>query len=124
MPVIEILSLRLNLDKEDDRRLFEILQKRADPGKRNEFMKQALLECLSEEGSGSRSNARQSRKQLKDRAEPTANRIHPEVSRSVRTATAGPQPLPKPVSDAPSVGPAVEMESDSDAAGLVESFIQ
>ncbi len=47
MPNIEIISLRFNLDKDEDRGLFELLQKRCDPGKRNEFLKHALLiNCL------------------------------------------------------------------------------
>ncbi len=47
MANIEIISVRFNLAKDDDRRLFEALQKRSDPGKRNEFIKQALMHGLA-----------------------------------------------------------------------------
>lgn len=43
MPNIEIISLRFNLDKEDDRKLFKALQERSGSGKRNEFIKQILF---------------------------------------------------------------------------------
>ena len=42
MPNIEIISLRFNLDKDNDRRLFQVLQERSDSGKRNEFLKKSF----------------------------------------------------------------------------------
>ncbi len=49
MPNIEIISIRLNLDKDDDRKLFEQLRKqlRKVDGSRNEFLKHLLLAALS-----------------------------------------------------------------------------
>ena len=64
MPNIEIILVRFNLDKEDDCRLFELLQKRSMPRKRNEFLKKALLKCMMEEAGG-KSVARLTRKESK-----------------------------------------------------------
>ncbi len=46
MPNIEVIYLRFNLDKNDDRRLFEALKARTSGGKRNEYIKKLLLDCL------------------------------------------------------------------------------
>lgn len=129
MPNIEIISVRFNLDKDEDRRLFEVLQKRSDPGKRNEFFKRALFNYLSEDSEGGKSVARVSKKQTREPARPPDDVNKPEATESGRTAAAGPHPKPRPVVDAPSDGPASSavanaVEPDPEAAGLVGSFVQ
>ncbi len=127
MPNIEIISLRFNLDKDEDRRLFEVLQKRTDPGKRNEFLKQSLLECLS--GSGARGKAaRTVRKQPLEPAYHPAERL-PEVPGPETRVASGPQAPPKPVAAHVADEKASEVhgapnDADSEAAGLVASFVQ
>ena len=64
MPNIEIISIRFNLGKDNDRRLFQILQERPDSGKRNEFLKQVLSDCLLKE----RPDAKQALSLLKSRS--------------------------------------------------------
>jgi hypothetical protein len=129
MPNIEIISVRFNLDKDEDRRLFDVLQKRSDPGKRNEFLKKVLFNYLSEDSEGGKSVARASKKQTREPAQPRDDVHKPEATGSGRTVAAGPHPEPKPVVDAPSDGPvssavANAMEPDPEAAGLVGSFVQ
>lgn len=46
------MLVRFNLDKENDGKLFEELNKRTDSGKRNEFVKQVLFDCLVNGGKG------------------------------------------------------------------------
>jgi hypothetical protein len=127
MPNIEIISLRFNLDKDDDRRLFEALHKRSDPGKRNEFLKQTLLECLSGSGAGGKA-VRKVRRQPKEPAYPPAERLH-EVPEPEIQAVPGPQAPPMPalgnITDKQaSDGCGSPNEADSEAAGLVASFVQ
>ena len=126
MPNIEIISLRFNLDKDEDRRLFETLQKRTDPGKRNEFLKQVLLECLLGGSAGGKA-VRTVRKQHREPASPPTERL-PEFSGS-ETSAPGPKAPPKPVApniadEKASGGRGSPNEADSEAAGLVASFVQ
>jgi hypothetical protein len=46
MPNIEVILLRFNLDKDDDRRLFKALKTRTSSGKRNDYIKKLLLDRL------------------------------------------------------------------------------
>ncbi len=129
MPNIEIISLRFNLDKDEDRRLFEALQKRSDPGKRNEFLKQVLLECLAGGGAGGKSAVRTSRKQSRETASPPAVQRLPEVPGPEHLSAPGPQAQPKPVGghvvdEQASGGHENGQEADSEAVGLVASFVQ
>jgi hypothetical protein len=129
LPNIEIITVRFNLDKDDDRRIFEELQKRSDPGKRNDFLKQVLLGYLAGNSMGGKSGARASKKQTKERYGPPDDLRQPEVSRSALTGATGLEPPQTPVVDAPSDGPVSRMvasaeEPDPEATGLVGSFVQ
>ena len=129
MPNIEIITVRFNLDKDDDRRIFEELQKRSDPGKRNEFLKQVLLGYLAGNGMGGKSGARASKKQTKECSEHPDDQRQSEVSGSDLTGATGLEPSQTPVVDAPSDGLASRKvasaeEPDPEAAGLVGSYVQ
>jgi hypothetical protein len=129
MPNIEIISVRFNLNKDEDRRLFEVLQKRSDPGKRNEFIKQVLLRYLAGDSVGGKSVARPSKRQSKERDGPPDEIRQPEVSGPALTVAPGVELPPKPLVDVPSDGPASSGvasagEPDLEAAGLVRSFVQ
>jgi len=100
MPNVEIISVRFNLEKDEDRRLFEELQKRSDPGKRNEFLKKVLLECLTADRVSVKPAARSFKRQTKEQAEPPDKRLQ---------HTGGTAGAPEP---------------DPEAAGLVGSFVQ
>ncbi len=73
--------VRFNLDKEDDRRLFELLQKRSMPRKRNEFLKKVLLKYMTEEAGG-KSGARPTKKQSKGalQAETLTSQHDPKIA--------------------------------------------
>jgi hypothetical protein len=126
MPNIEIISLRFNLDKDEDRRLFEALQKRSDPGKRNEFLKHALLECLAQGVAGGKA-VRTSRKQAREPALPPAVRLPEEPGPELTPAPGheAPQPVSGHIAieQAPG-GHKNGQEADSEAVGLVASFVQ
>jgi hypothetical protein len=103
MPNIVIISVRLNLDKDDDRILFEKLQKRL--GKvdqsRNEFLKHLLLNCLSGKSQAGKAAARPLRK--------------PQPHAPAGKATPAAEKLPEKVDE--------QGLSDADAAALVSSFV-
>jgi len=129
MPKIEIVSLRFNLDKEDDNRLFVLLQKRADAGKRNEFLKQLLGDALTAGVAGDRPKARQTKKPPREPFEPIADRPAQEDQHPAQTAAPGPEPGPKPATHAQTSGPdpggaSSTAEPDREAASLVGSFVQ
>lgn len=129
MPKIEIVSLRFNLDKEDDNRLFALLQKRADTGKRNEFLKQLLCDALTAGVAGDKMKARHAKKPIREPFEPAADRQAPEAKGPAQTAALGPEPGPKPAAYAQtgspdSGGASCTTEPDRDAANLVGSFVQ
>ena len=126
MPNIEIILVRFNLDKEDDRRLFELLQKRSMPRKRNEFLKKVLLKYMTEEAGG-KSVARPTKKQSKGalQAETLTSQHDPKIA-SVSQANT---PVSKPVSDEPSLLPASgrtanTTEPDPEVAELIGSIVQ
>ena len=129
MPKIEIVSLRFNLDKEDDNRLFALLQKRADPGKRNEFLKQLLGDALTAGVAGDRPKARQSKKPPREPFEPAADQPAPEAQGPAQTAAPGPEPGTRPAAHVQTSGPdpgavSSTAEPDREAASLVGSFVQ
>ncbi len=128
MPNIEIISLRFNLDKDEDRRLFETLQKRTDPGKRNEFLKQVLLEWLSGGDTGGKA-IRAVRRQPKEPTLPPRDQRLREELGPEPTSAPGPQAPPKPAAAhgaerQASGGRESPQEADSEAVGLVASFVQ
>ncbi len=128
MPIIEIISLRLNLDKEADNKLFEILKKRSDSGKRNEFIKKALLEYLSEVDVAGKPAVRAVKKADKDPVRPPAVQVSggepdPEVPQERGS------PIPRELPSAPSAPePGTDHSSGNDdhseAASLVSQFAQ
>ena len=129
MPNIEIISLRFNLDKDNDRKLFEALQERADSGKRNEFLKQVLFDCIVEDSPEGNSAVKPSKKQAKVSKEPHGVRRLSGVAETGRAAALGPQASPRPASDVAAVGQAARgqenhQEPDAEAAGLVSQFVQ
>jgi hypothetical protein len=126
MPNIEMILVRFNLDKEDDRRLFELLRKRCAPRKRNEFLKKALLQCLTEE-TGEKPGARPIKKQSKGsmQAELDVSRRAPAIAGAPQADT----PEPKPVTDEPSMSIASEKvanttDPDPEVAELIGSIVQ
>ncbi len=126
MANIEIISVRFNLAKGDDRRLFEALQKRSDPGKRNEFIKQVLLECLTDSGRAKpvmRTPKKQSRGPAP--AEPVTGEHAMVIEETPQAA----EPVAAPVPGEPSLHPAADKDTsaavpDLEASGLVGSFVQ
>ncbi len=126
MANIEIISVRFNLAKEDDHRLFEELQKRADPGKRNEFIKQVLLECLTNSGRG-KQVVRISKKQSRGPA--PAEAVAGGHTMVIEEKPQAAAPVAAPVPGEPSLHPAADKDTsaavpDPDASGLVGSFVQ
>jgi hypothetical protein len=128
MPNIEIISLRFNLNRNNDRKLFEALQERADSGKRNEFLKQVLFDCIVEDSPEGNSAVRPSKKQARESKESHAVRGLSGVAETRRAAAPGPQASPKSATDATAGGPACgdvnHLESDAETAGLVSQFVQ
>lgn len=129
MPKIEFVSLRFNLDKEDDNRLFALLQKRADTGKRNEFLKQLLGEALTAGVAGDKTKTRQTRKPPREQFEPAEDRPALEDQSPAQTAAPGPEPGPRPAAHGQTNGPDPGDASstagpDREAASLVSSFVQ
>ena len=129
MPNIEIISLRFNLDKDNDRKLFEALQERADSGKRNEFIKQVLFDRIMEESPEGKSAVRPPRKQARVSKEPHGVRRLSGVAETRRAAALGPQASSRPAADVAAVGQAARgqenhQEPDAEAAGLVSQFVQ
>ncbi len=114
MANIEIISVRFNLAKDDDRRLFEALQKRSDPGKRNEFIKQALMQGLAIE-LGEKPVAR-----LTKKASKRAKVEEPETQVATPSAQqmSGDRPS-LPVSDNTNAA-----ETDPEVAELIGSIVQ
>lgn len=128
MPIIEIISLRLNLEKEADNRLFEILKKRSDLGKRNEFIKQALLEHLSEGGVASKPAARAVKKTAKEpvgssSVQESSGEPGPEVPRE-HGLPVRQEPTKAPSAPAPVTGDSGSDNDHSEAASLVSQFAQ
>ena len=129
MPKIEIVSLRFNLDKEDDNRLFALMQKRADAGKRNEFLKQLLGDALTAGVAGDRPKARHVKKPPREPVEPAADRFAQEDQSPAKTAAPGPEAVPRPAAhvqtNAPDPGGVSSTaEPDREAVSLVGSFVQ
>jgi len=129
MPKIEIVSLRFNLDKEDDNRLFALLQRKADTGKRNEFLKQLLCDALTAGVSGDRPKSRHVKKPTREPIEPAADRPAQEDQHPAQTVAPGPEPGPTPAAHGQTNGPdpggaSSTTEPDREAASLVGSFVQ
>ena len=129
MPKIEIVSLRFNLDKEDDNRLFALLQKRADTGKRNEFLKQLLGEALTVGVSGDRTKARNARKPPREPVESVEDQPAQEAQGPAQTSAPAPESGPRPAAHVQTNGPdpggaSSTAEPDREAANLVGSFVQ
>ncbi len=123
MPNIEIIALRLNLDKEQDRALFEKIKSLVDIGNRNVFLKRSLLECLTEGSAGKKTIGQDKKHQNLSR--PAVGQAIPETSVLARSVPSG---ITKTSVDS------VSSESDNDsldqeaskkeAMGLVASFVQ
>ncbi|MHB8843327.1 MAG: hypothetical protein ACYC7L_01135 [Nitrospirota bacterium] len=129
MPKIEIVSLRFNLDKEDDNRLFALLQKRADTGKRNEFLKQLLCDALTAGVAGDKTKTRQTRKPPREQFEPAADQPAQEAQEPAQTSAPGPESGPRTAAHGQTNGPdpggaSSTAEPDREAASLVGSFVQ
>ena len=128
MPTIEIISLRLNLDKADDRLLFETIGERADAGKRNEFLKQALLEYLTAKGAGGSPPARQLKSRQLAKVDRTVGPESPVPAvPPLPDAPRAPLPSDKPIEESPVVGhggPGMGHGGDKETAGFVTSFLK
>jgi hypothetical protein len=130
MPDIEIISLRLNLEKGDDRRLFELLQKRVSQvdQSRNEFLKHLLLDCLLELPA-EKPAARPSKEQQPCQpAGKPSGRSAPDVpgpdSNSVVSWEDRSNPVGSPVSTQTSKKRSDDhREFDAETAALVASFV-
>lgn len=129
MPTIEIISVRFNLDKENDRKLFEEVQKNVPDGKRNEFLKELLYDRFMKTGAIAGKAKPTAKKQLKNA---------PEASAKERAAEPPIQELPLSATPEGSSQPAAAdnvteqtldegktpAETSSDGAGLARSFMQ
>jgi hypothetical protein len=130
MPIIEIISLRLNLDKDEDRRLFETINEQADAGKRNEFLKRILLQCLVGAGSGGKSSAKQTKPRIRAGADQQADQIAPAPpAQPLPVSAPAPGPPVEPAGDRTTVkqtetAPHEQAADNSEAAGLVASFMK
>jgi len=129
MPNIEIISLRFNLAKDDDRRIFEALQEKADTGKRTEFIKQVLFDRIVEENPEGKPDAGPIKKQARaPKAAPSTrpfsgtSKPGPAVA-SCPEASALPDALPCTVDQA-TQGQEDHQKHDAEAAGLVSQFVQ
>lgn len=127
MADIEIISVRLNLKKDDDRRLFDLLQKRVSQvdQSRNEFLKRLLLGCLSGCSLAKKPAALSSEERQPCRpADRSGSNVpkpgsNPAVSRKDRSNPAG-SPVP---SGASRENGDNHGESDSETAALVASLV-
>jgi len=129
MPNIEIISLRFNLAKDNDYRLFEALQEQADSGKRNEFIKQVLFDHIVEAIPEGKPDARPPQKQAREPKDRHGVMRLSGVAELVRVAAPGPRSSPCPAADVATVGQAAQeqenhREPDAEAAGLVSQFVQ
>jgi hypothetical protein len=130
MPDIEIISLRLNLEKDDDRRLFELLQKRVSQvdQSRNEFLKHLLLDCLLEL-SAEKPAARPSKEQQPCQpAGKPSGRSAPDVPGPDSNSVISPEYRSNPVDSPVPSGTSREdgdnhREFDAETAALVASFV-
>lgn len=129
MPKIEIIPVRFNLDKEDDRKLFEEVQKHSSSGKRNEFLKQVLYDYLMKGGTTAVRAKPALKKQLKEKlgdpvklhAAELLELEHPLSS----TSEGGLEPVAATYEGAQASGEhETPAEASSEAAGLAASFVQ
>jgi hypothetical protein len=124
MPNIEIISLRLNLDKAEDRALYETIKSLVDTGNRNEFLKRSLRECLTEDGVR-KATAGRAKKQRRDLSEPTVGQVFPEAPGPARpVASSITKTTSYPVSRKSADNSQDQEASEKEAAGLVASFVQ
>jgi hypothetical protein len=126
MSKIEIIALRFNLDKEDDNRLFTLLQKRVPFGKRNELLKHLLALALRESATGGRVTGRRAKEASR---EPLAGNVSLEVQGPPQAPAPGTEHQPHPITDRQSGGQVLGGDSSSgeperEAANLVGSLVQ
>ncbi len=114
MPNIEMILVRFNLDKEDDRKVFELLQKHSAPRKRNAFLKKALLQGLAIE-LGQKPAAQLTRKAKMAKGE------EPKIS---RVATPAEQPMAGDRPSLPESDNTCAAETDPEVAELIRSIVQ
>ncbi len=114
MPNIEMILVRFNLDKEDDRKAFELLRRHAAPRKRTAFLKKALLQGLAIE-LGEKPFARMTRKAKRAKGE------EPEIS-GVATSPARQMSGDRPSLSLPDN--ACAAETDPEVAALIGSIVQ
>ena len=129
MPNIEIISLRFNLAKDNDRRLFEALQEQTDSGKRNEFIKQVLFDRIVEEIPEGKPDAGPQKKQASEPKERHGVRRLSGVSEPGRATAPDLLTSPSPAAGVTPVGKEthgqeIRQEPDLEAAGLVSQFVQ
>ena len=121
MPKIEIVSLRFNLDKEEDNNLFLMLQKRAPSGKRSEFIKKIVSSALQESVVGGKSTARRTK-------EPPVSKVSPEARGPMQNSDPEPGSRLHQPDDTRSEGKqgglADATDPETEAASLVGSLVQ
>ncbi len=131
MANIEIVSIRLNLDKEDDRRLFETLRQRlSQVGRsRNEFLKHLLLYCLTEYSLEGEPAKRSSKNQeSRGPAEEFSGRHAPVVSGAESGPGISQEVISSPVDSQASAQPVSDhcderREFDAQTAAFVATFL-
>ncbi len=122
MPNIEIIALRLNLDKEQDRELFETIKSLVDIGNRNVFLKRSLLECLTEGGGGKKTIGQDKKHQNLSR--PAVGQAIPAASVLARSVASGITKNSDSVSSESDYDSQDQDAGKKEAAGLVASFVQ
>ena len=129
MPTIEIMSVRFNLDKEEDSKLFEELAKHVPAGKKNEFLKQLLYDHFMKNGTVAVKAKTVPKKQAKVEAgvpEKVFTAAQPEKEHPPSPAAeAGSEPAPAATEGRSSLDehqpPA---ETSSEASSLAATFVQ
>ena len=121
MPIIEMILVRFNLDKEDDRKAFELLRKHSAPRKRNAFIKKALLQGLAIE-LGEKPVARMTRKASKGTRQGELDNHRKEAVLSDMSRV--PQLSPGDGSQIPAKFEAGTAETDTEVAELIGSIVQ
>ena len=128
MPKIEIVSLRFNLDKEDDHKLFALLQYRAPSGKRSELIKQIVNSALRESAGGGKSTARRAKEPPCELVDTTVSTVTKEAHGPMQTSATVSRSRPDHYNDTRSDGKRDGMtgakEPEQEAANLVGSLVQ
>jgi hypothetical protein len=120
--------VRLNLDKDDDRKLFDMINTRAEDGKRNENLKQWLFTALSGGNVAAVSAGKQTKRSTRKE---TLSVEHPAAQKpaSRQSPVSEPEKPQRSLKESSAnepiiVGSQNPEPHDSGATGLVAAFVQ